>query len=1741
MKSSLFNVNRIFVFSFLFTLLFPLESFAQAYEHATAESNILAVGDVVVLKSGNTYLIDNSASDNNASFGTSPNCNSKNAWWNVTAKGFQNIGTNKYILCSVNNREATYYLSSEDGTPLAVTGTDWYVGSASSWFSTTYFRPNNTGTKGVAYNDNNAVKAYKRTGLQLVFVHSNGVTGASFTHEGRQQTHEITEVLYANIGEEKSLKAQVSDLEIYEKNNGWHYMCGFYRWSDFANDGDVGENLICDDGHKGNYTSTTNNKGFYLTKNTEPGRFTYKMDGNVRKVVCEVSAYADYQSSYDFDSNVSTFVEPTLSYRQIFEIRPASEMADKLDDCTNKPLEEYNIIAPAGKVINIGPKYAWSGNDAKIVNYYYTNQGNIVHAQNCVWTKNSASHTAETVLDNRVILVTAPSAGQTDIYELKTSTGLIIARFNIETLASSAIGPSTTAPDLISEEELAEKYELSVALDFDKLANGNDRSGEQIDGNSLAWHETSYGFLYPSLSEYRSNLRGSFAEWSEYAIVKNTTGLSIRTVGLKKPGEWFHTQETGSTTISSDKTGGYFMFVNANNISGKVANLEVNKQICQGSIVVSAWVVNAAASGSNVNLNFVVAGVDEDGSEYDIKTFTTGDIGNNGEWQQIMFEVDLNFDYSKYRIRIDNNKADANGNCFAIDDICIYMSKPKLAGTQVMAACPDWDMNNPKAEEENTALLRVDFVNTLGKTDGTLTYTWVDSKSTATLLDFDYVGENGSNNLGKITLNGSWKQNSSNVKDRYYSNVSEFLDSPKYASLGSDKSDYFFTTEPSSDGDVLVLYVVHKSNKFKANNKYYSIVTFENVDLSDTEELQNILAECSSYATFEVMPRTRIVLNGEERNSAVLQNLAVGNYPLSVKAFGMDQNDKVVGYDCSADWLVVTKDMSDAEKWGYADAIRSFRAEYGYNVGKEVLSNTVFPGLYSLGDNLILNQEEITANISERGIPQSFVAVPLPIENDKGFTPCQIPLEIVLQAKLSAVLANPADTESYENKPAVAQGSSCVIRIPEGTTSFPEMKVDFINSALLANLSDDDLAKLGNMVLCSTDNADYASKKHDGVFFILESNLETPLNELKVDDIVTITPTDLAKNLPAGKYGFHSELLQVDGVDITPAFNFDIYVVPSTVVWNPTFNNSAWHNDANWKTTDGQPAFIPLAETNVIIKEGVYNAVLPESSTALGAGANQYLKYDIGVDYSSCKNIYFEADAKLGRQHKLNYTDIAYIDMPISDNVWQMLSMPIEGVVSGDLYIPKAGDGTFNWSVKDVDNRNINTFQMKVYNVALKGSNISNEGLEDITYTNYSETKWSLPTNALNMPMDDVRGYAVRKQAGKQAADQNFVRLPKSAKEYRFYLGTVENGVVIEDKPINFLPAVTVSRDGRAGKLIFDKDNSNLSVTLNNVEAGNLFLVGNPFMANLNVKEFFDANSTVLDNSFYYEYADGEIVPNQTSQNKVLRPMRAMFVKTKTPTTSLTLTFTAGMISFSESAEVEVVPTKAPRRSLEESFTSMLTLTAQLGNAVSRTYIEEVYGALSAYDAVEDAELIVLDKDLTPISLYSVADKYALLYNRMPEIDSVPISLLVTDSTLITETFTLTFEGIDNFDYDLYLYDALYDTELPLIEGLTVELESPVGGEVRYYVKGKESQGGVETGDVDLLQSKISVVNSKGSATIYSTANINSIAVYDVAGRLMSVVESLDRKVYDVELPMGVYMLQITTEDNVYQEKVVIK
>lgn len=98
-------------------------------------------------------------------------------------------------------------------------------------------------------------------------------------------------------------------------------------------------------------------------------------DKQVTYVACDQSFYTDWTVEG------TNFTEPTLSQRMVFEIHPASEMAARVDACAGSEwLEEYDIMAPTGQNIYLGPKYAFlnaeikSGNSKANYNNVMTNQ-----------------------------------------------------------------------------------------------------------------------------------------------------------------------------------------------------------------------------------------------------------------------------------------------------------------------------------------------------------------------------------------------------------------------------------------------------------------------------------------------------------------------------------------------------------------------------------------------------------------------------------------------------------------------------------------------------------------------------------------------------------------------------------------------------------------------------------------------------------------------------------------------------------------------------------------------------------------------------------------------------------------------------------------------------------------------------------------------------------------------------------------------------------------------------------------------------------------------------------------------------------------------------------------------------------------------------------------------------------------------------------------------------------------------
>lgn len=80
------------------------------------------------------------------------------------------------------------------------------------------------------------------------------------------------------------------------------------------------------------------------------------------KIACDVSAYYDINTHGQKIGKLKELTEPTLSYRQVFHIKPAKLMADMMADCRvnggsghNKWMEERTIIAPAGRTIDLQP------------------------------------------------------------------------------------------------------------------------------------------------------------------------------------------------------------------------------------------------------------------------------------------------------------------------------------------------------------------------------------------------------------------------------------------------------------------------------------------------------------------------------------------------------------------------------------------------------------------------------------------------------------------------------------------------------------------------------------------------------------------------------------------------------------------------------------------------------------------------------------------------------------------------------------------------------------------------------------------------------------------------------------------------------------------------------------------------------------------------------------------------------------------------------------------------------------------------------------------------------------------------------------------------------------------------------------------------------------------------------------------------------------------------------------------
>ena len=198
-----------------------------------------------------------------------------------------------------------------------------------------------------------------KTAILVLFISlpliGNSQTAYTFSHQKGHSGRELVNVngkLMQGVHEEHItvyvLRNTAKSLIVPENS------FGYTRWFNYQTDSAIVTGTL---GNLSGYSQVPGNKGYYNASNYA-GDPTFSHNSNISSgvianIACDLSYYKDYTVSY----YPVYLIEPTLSQRVIFEVRPAQDIANAPylsvntnDDATGSYLEHSTITAPPGTV-----------------------------------------------------------------------------------------------------------------------------------------------------------------------------------------------------------------------------------------------------------------------------------------------------------------------------------------------------------------------------------------------------------------------------------------------------------------------------------------------------------------------------------------------------------------------------------------------------------------------------------------------------------------------------------------------------------------------------------------------------------------------------------------------------------------------------------------------------------------------------------------------------------------------------------------------------------------------------------------------------------------------------------------------------------------------------------------------------------------------------------------------------------------------------------------------------------------------------------------------------------------------------------------------------------------------------------------------------------------------------------------------------------------------------------------------
>ena len=444
---------------------------------------------------------------------------------------------------------------------------------------------------------------------------------------------------------------------------------------------------------------------------------TSTLDSAYQIMACDVSAYTDYTISKTNVGNtvrIDSITEPTLSYRQLFHLKPASEMADKFDSLqVGEYLENYHYKAPAGKMVLLATEFRYrkARSHFSEMCYFYRDGADIkrIDETNATFTWqadgvtiNNPQYTAE--MDYLWVRSDNP---KTVVYTLTAQAGgktWRIAKFTVQYVPQNTHGPSSNT--LITEARIRAEYKVLASINFNSS------------NNHLPWDESSYGFMYSTgnlATEYvRGASQGVFPFYGEYFLVDQVNK------------DWAKAEQHGGAGK------GYALYVDGTMEPGLVASISADARICSDqTMYCSAWFCNPTPQNWNSegnpifrcnvqgrNIVEVVDGKTTFTPWEDVEMYFVGELPKNSGWQQIFFPIESAHSYDETRVSIYNFATTNLGNDFLVDDIHLFVSQMPIVAYQGKMACRSIDSDTTSA----AAVLRIDYSNIQSSGDGFMYY-----------------------------------------------------------------------------------------------------------------------------------------------------------------------------------------------------------------------------------------------------------------------------------------------------------------------------------------------------------------------------------------------------------------------------------------------------------------------------------------------------------------------------------------------------------------------------------------------------------------------------------------------------------------------------------------------------------------------------------------------------------------------------------------------------------------------------------------------------------------------------------------------------------------------------------------------------------------------------------------------------------------------------------------------------------